>query len=151
MKVSTRIIGGFGILLLVAIAALAYQVSVIHRMQSINRTLSQVNFEAAASVQTMEQQILDLEADCRKYFVLNGDPTYGRALADLRNEFSVDLGSLETNARTPRERNALKELSSAWATFWRAFDDERSRLNPDSIAEAGDLPFSLRNALNDLS
>ena len=50
MKVSTRIVLGFAILMLMVVFALAYQVSIIHEMQSINQDLSSTNFNAAASV-----------------------------------------------------------------------------------------------------
>ncbi len=151
MRVSTKIIGGFGILLMVAIAALAYQVRLIHELQLINRGLSQVNLEAAATVQTTEQQILDLEVDCKKYFLLNGDRTYEHVMFDHRNQYSTDLGALSKNAKTPRELAALKELSSAWSIFWRDFDEEKSRLSPDPNDEGGELPPILRNDINDLN
>src|SRR5215510_5929667 len=151
MRVSTKIVGGFGILLLVAIAALAYQVSLIHWMQNINGSLSKVNFEAAASVQTMEQEILDLEPDCKKYFVLNGDPSYERALTETRNKFSEDLGEVVNKARTPLERAALKELSNAWSKFWRDFDDAKASLSPEPNAEGRDLPLVLLNDFDDLN
>src|SRR5205807_4100443 len=96
MKVSTRIIGGFGILLLVGLAALAYQVSIIYRMQTINQQMSLVNFEAARIVQKMNESVFDLEDNARKYFLLRGDPTYERELVDIRAEFSSDLTKLES-------------------------------------------------------
>src|SRR5262244_1833983 len=104
MRVSTRIITGFAVLLILGAATAIYQISIIHRMQRINEDLSQVNFEAAGIVQKMTQDVFDLEDYSRKYFVLKGDPLYERELTDIRNGFTTDLTGLVSKARTPRER-----------------------------------------------
>jgi two-component system sensor histidine kinase GlrK len=149
MRVSTKIISGFATVLLVALGALTYQVMIVHRMQSINKDLSQVNFEAATVVQQMDQRMLDLDANIKKYFVTNGDPIYMKELADLRTEVGVDLGKLEATARTPPEREAVKELSAAWSEFWRLFDEWKDRINP--AAGPIDLPAVLQDALDNVS
>jgi hypothetical protein len=69
MRVSTKIVAGFATLLVIAFAALAYQMTIIHEMQSINSSLSSVNFEAATIIQQMDQRMLDLGADTSRYFV----------------------------------------------------------------------------------
>jgi two-component system sensor histidine kinase GlrK len=148
MKVSTRIITGFAILLAVSVATTLYQTWMIQRMQSINQDLSQVNFAAAKIVQNMNQEMFDLEDCARKYFVLNGDPVYERELASVRSDFISDLTQLETKSRTPREREAIKGLSLAWNDFWLSFGSEKARLNADADATSGDLPESLQNALD---
>jgi two-component system, NtrC family, sensor histidine kinase GlrK len=148
MRVSTKIITGFATVLLVALGALTYQVTIVHKMQSINKDLSQVNFEAATVVQHMVQQMLDLEENIKKYFVTNGDPIYVKELADLRAEVGVDLGKLQGKAHTPPEREAVKELSAAWSEFWRLFDEWKDRVNPD--AGPVDFPAVLQDALDNV-
>src|SRR5262245_36417906 len=122
MRVSTKIVGGFGLLLLVAIAALAYQVSVIAQMHAIDRNLSLVNFAAAETVQEMEQEIFDLDLGCQRYFAVNGDPLIEGVLSDIRNEFSSQMTALSKNIQTPREKQALREIVVSWSLFWRVFD-----------------------------
>jgi signal transduction histidine kinase len=148
MKVSTRIITGFAVLLIVSLAATLYQTWIIQRMQSVNQELSQVNFQAAGIVQNMEQERFDLLDASRKYFVLNGDAVYAQELADVRADFISDLSQLETKAHTPKEREAIKGLSLSWNEFWLAFDSEKSRLKADADADSGDLPESLQNAID---
>ena len=148
MKVSTRIITGFAFLLTLSLATTLYQLYMIQRMQSINQDLSQVNFEAAGIVQNMNQEMFDLEDYSRKYFVLNGDPMYERELGDIRTDFISDLTRLETKARTPREREAIKGLSLSWNEFWLSFGTEKARLNVAADATPEDLPESLQGALD---
>jgi signal transduction histidine kinase len=158
MKVSTRIVGGFGILLLVLIAALAYQVFQIYNLQAINRSVAQVNFKAAATVQRMEQKLLDLESDCKKFFVLNGEVTYAKNIEEQRMDFASDLASLERTQLTPRERMTLKDLYRAADRFWQTYDDEKAKLptNPNldgaETTDSGDeLPSAVRDAINEFS
>jgi len=148
MKVSTKIISGFGILLLIDLAAFAYQVSITYRMQKINQTLSLVNLEAASIVQRMKQDVFDLEDYSRKYFALSGDPMYERELGDIRTEFAQDLTKLQINVRTSRERGAIDGLSAAWSDFWGRLALEKPRLNPDSGGEPPELPGSLQTAID---
>src|SRR5262245_51598785 len=111
MRVSTKIVGGFGLLLLVASAALAYQVMVIAQMRAIDQDLSNVNFAAAETVQKMEQLILDLDKACQKYFAVNGDALYEGVLSELRNDFSTQMVALNKSTQTPREKTAIREIS----------------------------------------
>jgi two-component system sensor histidine kinase GlrK len=148
MRVSTRIITGFAVLLILGAATAIYQISIIHRMQRINEDLSQVNFEAAGIVQKMNQDMFDLEDYSRKYFVLKGDPLYERELADIRNSFTTDLTGLVSKARTPREREAIKGLSRAWDDFWLVFGREKSHLDTNTDSTIEDFPEPLQTALD---
>src|SRR5687767_8453534 len=98
MRVSTRIVSGFGILILLSVVALAYQVSVIHRMQSINRDLSAINFRAASTVLEMLHVLETIEEFSTKYFLL-GYPVYEETLMDVRREFQDDFEQLKATVR----------------------------------------------------
>jgi two-component system sensor histidine kinase GlrK len=149
MKVSSRIISGFGVILLVAIAALAYQVSIIYKMQSINNELSSVNFSAAHVIQKMEHLTGDVEDFVRKYFAVNGEPLYENELEILRQDLDADVAELRTKARTTDERNSIDLLAKVWDNFWTLWQDEKNRINPDS-EEASDPPASLIEALDNI-
>jgi len=151
MKVSTRIVTGFGILLALGVATAAYQISIIDHLQTINRDLSQVNLEAAGIVQDMHQDMFDLEDYSRKYFALGGDSLYEQELSGIRGDFTTDLTRLESKARTPREREALKQLSRSWDDFWRTFGLEKARLTAHPDNESADLPPSLQLALEKIN
>src|SRR5215475_14194673 len=140
MRISTRIITEFAVLLILSAATAIYQISIIRRMQRINEDLSQLNFEAASIVQKMNQDMFDLEDYSRKYFVLKGDPLYERELADIRNSFTTDLTDLVGKARTPKEHEAIKGLSHAWDDFWLVFGREKSHLETDTDSSVEDFP-----------
>ena len=46
MKISTKIILGYALLILLMVTSLVYELSLIHRMQSINRNLSDIKTRA---------------------------------------------------------------------------------------------------------
>lgn len=148
MKVSTRIITGFGVLLILSLATALYQLYMIHRVQTINQNLSKINFTESGIVQAMNQDMFDLEDYSRKYFALRGDPVYERQLGEIRDEFNSDLDKLVTNQRTPPEHEAIKNLSLSWNEFWSSFGAEKARLENDPNAGYGDLPESLQMALD---
>ena len=91
MKVSSKIIAGFLIVMLLAIVVLANELSVIHQMQSINRELSEIDMNAASTVLRMEEVAAVIKEDSRKYFA-TGDPIYDQQITELRQDFQSSLG-----------------------------------------------------------
>jgi two-component system sensor histidine kinase GlrK len=147
MRVSTKIVSGFGILMVLAVVALAYQVSVIHEMQSINRDLSGVNFRAASTVLEMLHILETVEEFSTKYFLL-GYPVYEQTLTDVRQEFMEDFQQLQTTVRTDQEREELDRLSEAWNHYWTVFEDQKQKRRVPESADT--LPAALASALNRL-
>ena len=101
MRVSTRIVSGFGLLLVLVFIGLAYQLSVIHQMQSINRDLSVINFHAASTALSTLQLGETIKEFSRKYFV---DPIYERQLDEYRQEFLENIEELRNTVRSEQER-----------------------------------------------
>src|SRR5262249_12783291 len=150
MKVSTRIITGFAILLLLSLVTAIYQITMIHKMQTINEDLSRVGFQTANVVDQMKQDTFDLEDYSQKYFALHGDPLYERELMETRSEFATDVTKLQATAHTPAEDAAIKTLSNSWEQFWVKFAAEKANLPAKAPPDAlpGELPESLQNALD---
>jgi two-component system sensor histidine kinase GlrK len=121
MKVSTKVICGLGILMLLAFAALGYQVSVIHQMQSINRDLSAINFQAGFVTLNLSQLSRTIDEFSKKYFIA-ADPIYERKLEELRGEFGEGLAELQKTVRTDREHLAVGQLSQALDDYWQIFN-----------------------------
>src|SRR5207237_2121946 len=92
--------------------------------------------------------VIDLDDYSRKYFILHGDSLYEREMANVGDEFKADLANLGTKADTPRERQAIKQLSLSWDEFWLLYGSEKSLIKPSTDGETGDLPESLQNALD---
>src|SRR6266513_2064839 len=68
MKVSSKIIAGFLIVMLLSIVVLANQLSVIHQMQTINREISEIDMTAASTVLRMQEVASVIKEDYRKVF-----------------------------------------------------------------------------------
>jgi two-component system sensor histidine kinase GlrK len=120
MRVSTKIVCGFAILLALACVGLAYQVSALHQMQTINRDLSLLNMRSASAALRAMQLAETLEEFAQKYFV-TGDPIYDRQLSDVRQEFLVNLTEMRQTIRTNRERSEFELMSTTFDEFWTAF------------------------------
>ncbi|PYS50735.1 MAG: hypothetical protein DMG13_20345 [Acidobacteria bacterium] len=143
MKVSTRTISGFGILMVLAFVALGYQLKIIHQMQSINRDLSAINFHAASTALRMVQNAETIGEFSAKYFVLP-DP-YLRGLESEREEFLRDLAELAKTVRSERERNQVQLLAKAFDDYWRIFSRVRETNQSKDLEY---LPPSLSAAIN---
>src|SRR5438034_6587630 len=102
MKVSSKIIAGFLILMLVGLVALANQLSVIHQMQAINHDLSEINMNLASRALRMQERASIVAEDARKFFVTH-DAIYKRQIAESRQECLAKLEILEKPGRSKRE------------------------------------------------
>lgn len=145
MRVSTRIVVGFGILMLLSFAALGYELSAIHQMQSINADLSAINFRSASIGLRLKERSDVVGEFSEKYFVPRGDPFYERQLDDVRGDFVELLAQLQKSVRSKREREEVAQLV-------RAFDDYRdvwNRIRKQPI-EAEIPPAALANAISHL-
>src|SRR6267143_4993019 len=132
MKVSSKIIAGVLILMLVALLILLNQLSVIHQMQTINRDLSEINMNAASTVLRMEELAALIKEDSQKYFATR-DAIYDRQITGLQQEFWDDLSALEKTARSEREKNATYNLAKAFGNYWVLFNQAKNKKqDPDA-------------------
>jgi two-component system, NtrC family, sensor histidine kinase GlrK len=146
MKVSSKIIAGFLILMLVALVALANQLSVIHQMQAINHDLSEINMNLASKALRMEQLAAIIEEDSRKFFVTR-DSIYQRQIAEIRQEFAENLEFLGKTARSKIETSETEKLNSALASYWDVFNRKRS---DPRVSDPDYLPADLSIAIDHL-
>ena len=146
MKVSSKIIAGFLILMLLALVVLGNELNVIHRMQTINRDLSEINMNAASAVLRMEEVAALIKEDSRKYFA-TADPIYDEQIVDLREEFQTSLAGLQKYARSDRERTESEKLASALANYWALFNKTKKQ---DHQSDADYLPVDLAIAVDHL-
>src|ERR1051325_1113090 len=146
MKVSSKIIAGFLVLMLMALVVLANQLNVIHRMQSINHDLSEINMNAASAALRMEEVAGVIKEDSRKYFA-TGDPIYDQQIADLREEFQASLAGLQKNARSTRERAESEKLARALQDYSDAFNKTKRE---DHQSDADYLPVDVAISVDHL-
>jgi len=121
MKVSSKIILGFLVLMLLVIGVFAYQLSAIREIQSANRELSEINVVSAKTVLQMQKLADLLEEDSLKYFA-GLSPGYAEQIADFRSDFLEQLVRLRRTAKTNREQAEAAKLNQALDDFWEVFN-----------------------------
>jgi signal transduction histidine kinase len=147
MKITTRIISGYGLFIAILAALVIYQVITINRMQEINKTLRDFNFETAMTcLQAMRD--LDLLADrTRRLPVKWGDPDYQNALQESRQDFQKTLNRLNTYAISSEEKKEVLRLSQQW----NAYNLDIGLLQNNPSQNGTSLPESLQADLQNLS
>jgi two-component system sensor histidine kinase GlrK len=135
MKVSSKIISGFLVLMLLSIAVVAYEVSVVYQMQAVNRELADVDVKAAATTLEMEKLVDLLDEYSKKYF--GGlDPLYDKKTADYRDELLRDLGQLQKAGQSPGVRAEMEKVHEALESYWQVYNNLKEQhldLEPDEL------------------
>lgn len=138
MKIATKLTAGYGILIAVLITVLAYQVSLIHTMKSINRDLSQMNFRTAMISLQLLRDVDQIEEYTRKFFITK-DSRYTRRLTEIRESFQKGLSEITLLSRSPQASRALSDLSLRWESYSLVAAGLESQLGAASAEEAGGL------------
>lgn len=138
MKIATKLTAGYGILIAVLIAVLAYQVSLVHTMKSINRDLSQMNFRTSMISLQLLRDVDQIEEYTRKFFITK-DSGYARRLTEIRESFQKGLSEVTLLGQSPQVSRALSDLSLRWESYSLAAAGLESRLGAASAEEAGGL------------
>jgi signal transduction histidine kinase len=146
MKISTKITFGYAILIGLMAGVLAYEIFALHRMQSISRSLSGVNFRTAiTSLQLMRERDL-VEEYTQKYFAL-GDDEYVEALQRFQSQFDATLREVKTSGRASNEQQEIGRLEAEWRAFKDEFALERRKVTPGNFTE---FPPGLQRRLETL-
>jgi two-component system sensor histidine kinase GlrK len=113
MKVSTKIIAGYGALILLTLAVLLYQVTVVLKLNDNNTKLSEVHVNNALTcVNLLYQQGL-IEEFGAKYFE-TGEPRYKTKISDAGADLEADLNHLQETKITDSEIQAVTRVYLAW-------------------------------------
>ncbi len=146
MRISTRIMAGYGLLIALMAGMLGYEIFAVHRMQSIIWSLAQVNFRASeASLKLLPQRDL-LEEYTKKSFA-SSDPEYIAAVQQFEKDFEVSLQEVKADANSAREQAEIARLTEIWQDFRGEFDQECRKLTPGTFA---DFPPTLEKRLENL-
>jgi methyl-accepting chemotaxis protein len=122
MRITTKIISGYGILIAFMLGLLAFQVFTVHRMQSTITKLSDVNFQTAGTALQMMRDLDLVDLFTQKSFASN-DPGNTDRLREYCDLFEADLRKVESYGRTREEHAEIERLSR----FWSSFSDELAR------------------------
>ena len=126
---------GYGLFLAILLGLAAYQVFAIKRMQSINRTIADMDFQnSLACLEAMRN--LDLvEEYARKAFAL-GDTDYFDLLREYRRDFTADLRNLKTRATDGGAIDEIDRLTRQWD----ALNTRLAALEKRFVSGAVELP-----------
>ena len=114
MKITTRIVSGYGLFIAVLAGLVVYQVITIDRLQAISRTLSQINFENAREcLQAMRDRDL-VEEFTKKSFA---SPDYVDSLRAQQEDFEKSLAELQSHAKSNEEQAEVKRLLQQWEAY----------------------------------
>src|SRR5262245_9923241 len=94
MSVSRRVILSVGVLMLLALGVLGYQLSIVRQVQSINEQLSTNSLEAAKLLLQMQKDLAYIENYSQKYFVVTDENR-----ADYADNLSARIQSFDGNFR----------------------------------------------------
>ena len=116
MKVSTKIVAGYGALVLLMASGFVYELVLVQRMQESNQRMAEVNLEAATVVRRLDENLRNVEDFAIRLFTLGGDP-YPARLTESSVLFDQELRALAELVSSERERGALTRLDSLWNEF----------------------------------
>jgi signal transduction histidine kinase len=134
MKVTTKCISGYGILIALMFAVLAYQIGAINRMHSKFRSLESLDFKATlVSVDLMRTR--DLVEEFTKKSLISGDPEYASMSKEYEREFTdILLKRLKPIANSEKEQKEIEQLYGYWNAFLEDISRHReSQLKPEEI------------------
>ncbi len=126
MKISTKIILGYALLILLLVTSLVYELSLIRRMQEINRNLS--NIKTRSTLYALYgRDIEQLGIFARRSYVVR-DPQYFEQLRHNCQKMTETLQEIKASGPTPGERRRLENLERLWERFSGAIADEEALL-----------------------
>jgi signal transduction histidine kinase len=127
VKISTKIILGYALLILLMVTALIYQLTLMHQMQLVNRNLTAMKTRERDYSLRVEDiaRVIDF---IRRVYYLKGDPDYSaqtkfnidKTSQDLRN----DLENLKKGNGNRAVQSELERFISLWTEFRRAESEQ---------------------------
>ncbi len=135
MRVATKLALGWGVLIVLFVGILAYDLSLVHRLARVNQGLSEIEFRAAALSLEQSRRLAALEEFARKLLVTR-DPAYGERLTELARAFEEGLGELRFLPLSAEEATEIERLADTWHRLPLAgITDEAMRLERGGEAE----------------
>jgi signal transduction histidine kinase len=145
MKITTKIIFGYGLFIVILAALVIYQVITINKMQSINKKLKEINFENAITLLDAMEQRDGVWEFTQKCFA-SPDPRYPEELKSYINDYERDLREITGRALSGEEQSSLNSLRKSWNAFASSLQSELQKKS----SEVQDPPGYLLDELDGL-
>ncbi len=146
MKISTKIILGFGILIAMMAVLAVYQVIMIGRLQQTVQDLTSVNFQAAREAAELRHDLDMIQEYTRKYFA-SADTGYAAWIEEFRPDYEAKLERLAGDGRSENEAAEAARLKGFWTEYLERYMEWMQR--PPQGGDA-DLPAELAAGLEQL-
>ena len=117
MKISTKIITGYGVLIIIIAALLVLELVAIRRMQRISNDLSEVNFRSSVAALDLMRSRDHLDEMLRRALVRRGDPEYLQGFKSSMEQFKETIHRVKEKASTDIERAEVGALDKEMADF----------------------------------
>jgi two-component system sensor histidine kinase GlrK len=147
MKVTSKIISGFLILMLLAVVVLAYELTVIRQLKAVNHDFSEIDMSAASTALDAEKLAEIMVKNSERFFAVEEHDEYYEHLTEERGYFIEDLRTLRRTSRFDAERAAVLKLQEAFDQYWLAFNAVREQ---NKTWDPEDLPPTLTIAMEHL-
>jgi signal transduction histidine kinase len=115
MKIATKIVLGYALLLLLMVIVLAYEISLLQRMHEVNRNLSEV--KTRETDYSLQARDIDQVDDFTRRLYVTGDPGYSEQLKNLRQGVSEAIAAVRATRPAGAEKVELDRLSELWSQF----------------------------------
>ena len=146
MKIATKIIAGYAILMVMLSGLMAYQVASVHRMQAAVSRLADVNFQTADTALQMRGELDLVRFFAQKSFV-SQDPDYLERLKECSSLFEMDLHKIESPRLPQGEQAEVRRLAGFWSNFSDEIALQRRTIGTDS---SGEMPAALTDRLTQI-
>jgi len=146
MRITTRIVLGYGLFIAVLVGLAAYQIVTVIQLQSMNQNLKETNFQNAMnSLQAMQD--LDLIREFTEKSFTVTDSGYKDQLDEYIENFLEDLEKLRSDSSSDQEEQEVERLQQSWDAFIGHLDAIQQ--DPPE-GEQREMPDSLQNDLDAL-
>ncbi len=113
MKVSTKLVVGFGLLIGLLVLVMVYHVSTLQDSVRTSRQLSSIVTRVTVS-STEQLQRLDQMRESASKYAVTADTGYSEAFVRARAAYGSALAGLDSLPLTGKERDAVTRLSALW-------------------------------------
>ncbi len=121
MRVSSKVGLSTGLLTVILIVVLVYNITQVRRLAETQRGLAQIELQATTSALDQQRLMPQFESAALKYLVTR-DPQYAEKVNELRDSFETELLNLEALELSESVRQEVDELRRLWEGFlWSEF------------------------------
>jgi two-component system sensor histidine kinase GlrK len=144
MRISSKIIYGYGFIIILMSALALFLFLLISQMRSFNESLTEVNFEAARTSLRLIGALENIDEFTRKFFALRSDAEYAQRLEEYQEGVVADLDLLGEKDLSEAETAELKRMRSFWSNYMQALESERQEVPPgESVDPSVELADSI--------